>query len=852
PRAELNFTLKYNLPNSSSFGWLNYIELNYQRNLDWTGPQMKFCDPNAIGPNKITEFIMKNVKPEIVVWDITRLDDIRQVEPFQQDTIMKFRMKTSNLRKFIAFDTTGFYSVKPEGPVANQDLHAMEPANLIIVTYPLFLEQANRLAGIHQQHDGLTTQVVLTDQIYNEFSCGQPDVSSIRDFVKMLYDKGTPGVSPQYLALFGDGSYDPKNRISNNNNYIPTFQSLVSLNAGSSFVTDDFFGVMGDNSGYQANGTMDIGVGRFPVTTMEDARIAIDKVERYCEENDSVLSDWRNRIILVADSKNQNLHIDDAEKIWNIVNSKYPFFNVNKIYLDCYPIISTPAGNRSPEVNKALDKSIDEGALILNYNGHGGEDGWADEKVLTIPDINSWTNKYTLPLFITASCEFSRFDNPERFTAGEMTFLKEDGGAIALFSTTRAAFATANIVLDTSIFRNLIPSGGGTTPALGELLRISKNKNGNNDLRKNFILLGDPALRLAIPKYNVVTQNISSDTARGMSTVKVTGQVNDLSGSKMTSFDGDLLVKVFDKPVINYTMGQIEGCWPQAFLLQNKLLYNGISTVKDGEFSFSFVVPRGISLNYGKGKISYYTRNKETDATGLDSRIVFGGEDPSINPVDAGPVINMYMDDPGFISLGKTGKNPVLYAELSDTNGINYYYLGIGHEIIAIMDGDDSHAVVLNDYYEPNPDCYGTGHLKYPFSDLSAGFHTLMLKAWDLYDNSSQKEISFFVSDPSNISINPVYAYPNPFRDNTTFFMNPVQGSGNLDISIQIYNFNGKLVRTLGTHLNNLYKNSLAITWDGTDESSSKLSGGLYLYRFIVRTEDGSYSETSQKLIMLR
>ena len=858
PDTAFNLQLTYPIQAAGSIAWLNFIELNYQRNLSWVPPQMPFCDVNSIGPKKITEFILTRAAPSVVVWNITDPANIREIiTNFRGDTI-KFKVTTDSLRLFHAFDRSAFYRVHYSGRIDNQNLHAIDPAQLVIVTNPVFKNQADRLASFHRMHNDLSVLVVTTTQIYNEFSSGAKELTAIRDFMKMLYDKGNPGNRPEYLLLFGDGSYDPKNRIRDNMDMIPTFESTESLNFGSSFVTDDYFGIMSDNKGLESNGRIDIGIGRFPVSTVDQAKTVVDKIINYSSYNDTVFSNWRNNITFIADSPNHNLHMHQATDLADIVYEKYPVLNVNKIFFDAYQLVNTPSGGRIPGANQAITDAIMKGTILLNYTGHGGETGWSAEKTLTLADIRSWNNWNKLPIFVTATCEFSRFDNPQRFTAGEELFIKPDGGAIALFSTTRLAFSTTNFQLDTSFISNLMSLNGGPNPRLGDLIRISKNNNGNNAGIRNFVLLGDPAQKIAFPAHKIVTTTINSvptsehDTIRGMSLVTVKGQVQDNQGNKMPSYNGTLFAKVFDKPYIYKTLGNFyPDNYPENFPVQDVLLYNGKASVTSGEFQFTFILPKDISLKYGKGKFSYYALDDSTDAGGYDSHVVFGGENNGSISDQKGPDISLYMDDKNFISGGKTSSSPVLLAYLHDTSGINYLGLGLGHEIIEILDKNTASSMVLNDYYEPDLDSYQSGIVFYPMSNLQTGLHTLSVRAWDMLDNSFESQISFFVFDQPGIVIQNVYNFPNPFREKTTFAFSPVQKDGDMDVQILVFSFTGRLMKTIRKSLPQSTEIPVFIVWDGTSDNGKKLSSGIYFYRLLITGQNGTTMQTTQKLVLL-
>jgi len=611
-----NTTIKlvYDMPTTSSLGWVNYLELIVQRYLQWAGPQLSFRDPYNIGTDKKTKFMLGNSPAEIMVWDVTTPGDIASIEGSWVDSTAtyEFTLPTPSLKEFIAFDGSQYHSVIPVGPVANQDLHGTEPATLIVIVHPMFRAMAEILAEFHTNESGISVTVAETDEIFNEFASGQPDITAIRDFVRMLYMRAGEGDKPKYVLLFGDGSYDYKDRIPNNTNFVPTFQSQESFKFISTYVTDDYFGIMGETAGQGATGSLDLGMGRFPVSDLDQAEAILDKIVNYASKNDTIQSSWRNEMTFIADDEDTNLHLHQAEELCDIVDTQYPVYNINKIYLDAYQLVNTPSGARYPDVNKAINKAVADGNLIINYTGHGGEDGWSGEKVLTIPDIESWTNADKLPVFVTATCEFSRFDNPERFSAGEMVIVKPAAGAIAIYTTTRLALATSNFKLDTSFFRNLMNRDeNGDYLKMGDLLRISKNNNNNNNNIRNFVLLGDPAQSIAFPEYEVVTTGINGnpvgatpDTLLGLSVVTVAGEIRDQDGEKVTGFSGRLQAKVFDKPVTYRTLANQSKSYQEYFQIRNEVLSDGEATIENGGFSFSFVVPEEVSPSLGPGKIS--------------------------------------------------------------------------------------------------------------------------------------------------------------------------------------------------------------------------------------------------------
>ncbi len=451
---DIQVDLEYLPYDISSKAWLNYITINAISHLNMLPGQLMYRDLSAVGDGKISEFHLANAGNSVQVWEITNNIEPREVGVSYANNEVVYTLPTDSIREFIAFDGTSYYSPEFEGLVENQNLHGYSPADLVIVTYPDFYEGADRLKVLHETRDGMSVLLVTLDQVYNEFSSGGQDPTAIRDFLKMLYDK-SDGAFPRFLLLMGDGSYDPKERVEDNTNFIPAFQTKESWNTAGSIMTDDYYGFLDDGEGNDASGILDVGIGRLPVQTAEEANDLVDKIESYLVRSKPQYGSWRNQVCIVADDEDGNLHLNQADSLSNIVDYHYKNYNVNKIYLDAYQQLSTPRGKRYPDVNFAINDHIDKGTLIMNYVGHGGEAGWAGERILEIPDINSWTNADKLPVFVTATCEFSRFDDPGKRSGGELVLMNKNGGGIALFSTVRLAYSQANFSLNIRFYQHV-------------------------------------------------------------------------------------------------------------------------------------------------------------------------------------------------------------------------------------------------------------------------------------------------------------------------------------------------------------------------------------------------------------
>ncbi|TRZ73054.1 MAG: T9SS C-terminal target domain-containing protein, partial [Bacteroidetes bacterium] len=849
----IDIRLDYIRPTSDGTGYLRSLEMNVMRNLKLSTGQMAFRSVTGSSPGLVSEFRLTAGSQPVAVWDVSDPAAVKSIGTTQNNNLVVFRLHTDSIREFTAFDGTSFYSVQTFTKIDNQDLHGTGTPDLVIVTHPSFINQATTLAGFHQQHDNMNVLVTTTDKIYNEFSSGAQDITAIRDFIKMIYDRSGK-TSPRYLLMFGDASYDYKDRLQNNSNFVPAFESSESLNPVSSIVTDDYFGLMDDNEGQGSAGMLDIGIGRFPVLTVDQADVAVKKVMHYSSSSDSVKNDWRNVICFVADNGDGSLHMTQADDV-HIYDSAY---NVDKIYLDAYDRISTPGGLRYPEVNEAITRRVEKGALMINYVGHGGILGWAHERVLEIPQIKSWHNYDNMPVFLTATCEFAYIDDPAFSSAGEEVFLNPHGGGIALLTTTRPTYADGNAALTTGVYNNAFIKTNGKYPALGDVIMDSKNFAGSDANARKFLLLGDPALQMAYPQLHVFTTSITtkaqssgSDTLKALSTVTISGEIRDDNGNKVTDFNGTVFPTVFDK-ISEIITTPNEGESPFHFLLRKNVIYKGKLAVTHGEFSFTFIVPKDIAYNFGTGKISYYARNESTDANGYDQNFIVGGYNNEAGQDNEGPAIRLFMNDTTFVSGGITNQNPNLLAYLTDSSGINTVGNGIGHDLTATVDDDTKSLRILNDYYVADLNTYKQGIITYPFYGLSDGYHTLTLKVWDVYNNSSDASIEFLVVSSAQLAVQHLFNYPNPFFDRTTFSFEYNQPNTELNVQIDIYSLTGQKVKTLRQPLYSNGFRANTIEWDGAGDNGARIGSGTYVYNVRVSMPDGSSIHKSSKLVVIR
>ncbi len=848
--------------------WLDYIDINVRKHLVYEGHQMQFRDLQSTSEGLITKFHLQNTGDNVTVWDITDKHNIKRVTTTIEGSGMNYTTYTDSLREFIAFDQSGFLSPEiANASLENQDLTSFENIDMIIISPSDFISEAERLANFHRENDQLRIEVVTPQHIYNEFSSGACDPGAIRNFMKTLYDKATPENIPKYLLLFGDGSFDNRSTHENNPNFIPTYQSDNSLIYTQSYVTDDFYGLLDDTEG-GATGLVDIGIGRIPVNSEEEATIVVDKILNYYDQKS--FGEWRNRLCFVGDDEDNNIHMRDANTLCEYIDTAYPSFNIHKIFLDSYVQVSSPSGESYPEVNKAINEDIQNGTLIINYTGHGSERGLAHENILGINDINSWTNKNKLPLFITATCEFSRFDDIERdiygeitrrTSAGELVLLNPEGGGIALLTTTRLVYSSPNFILNRNFYKHVFESDtNGNRLRLGDILRMTKNESGSGINKRNFTLLGDPALVLSYPEYFIVTDSINgtyasdfTDTLKALGQYTISGHITDRSGNILNDLNGIIMPQVYDKESTIKTLSN-DGTPVMEFQVRDKIIYKGKNTIENGKFNFTFPVPKDISFKTGEGKIGYYfqTESGETDAQGYYQDFLIGGVSNSAETDNTGPEIQLFMNDNLFVSGGITDPDPVIFALVSDKSGINTLGTGIGHDIVGILDGNYNSPIILNNYYESDLDSYQSGSIRYPLSKLPEGNHSISLKVWDINNNSSVVSIEFRVISSNKPSLQNLINYPNPFRHETNFILEHNLADNELDVDIRIFSLTGEIIKTINERYYSAGYRLGPIEWDGKDDRGNNLGAGLYIYRISVTSQDGSTSYISGKMIKVK
>ena len=865
PFYEMKF---YNNGEQGAKGWIDYVRFKGRAVTNFSGKTLKFSDSRSVRTGRITEFTVKSTLSSFSIWDVS--------DPFNSENItytktgdnIKFKAPTDSLRTFIAFTADkALIPVIGTRQVPAQNLHGSEAADMVIVVPTVFRSYAEKLSVIHLNNGGLISVIVSPEAIYNEFSGGIPDIAAIRNFLRMKYIRQAGSSHPlRYLLLFGDGSIENKLLPPRNPNFIPTYQSQNSTVIVSSFTSDDFYGLLDDGEG-EADGTEDIGIGRFPVSDTTQAGIMVSKVAGYFSESST--GDWRNIICISADDEDGNTHMLDAEGLSSLLQTDWPEFNVDKLYLDAFRQVTSVNGQSYPDVTKAINDRINSGCLIFNYLGHGNEIALAHERVVKTENINSWKNSSKLPLFITATCEFSRFDDVEvnpvtrefagKNSAGEMVLLNPDGGGIALMTTTRVVYSAPNYTLNRNIYKYAFTRDkDGNALGLGDIIRLAKLNSGSGQNKRNFLLLGDPAVRLSYPWHGkVVTDSINNvpvtqptDSLKALSLITVSGHVENNTGNTLNNFNGIVFPLVYDKVSKVKTLANDGGSILE-FNLRNNILFSGKTMATDGKFVFTFIVPKDIDYSFGNGTISYYASEGNSDMSGTFSKIIVGGFTNSGITDILGPGIKLYLNDTLFRNGGISDENPVLLALIEDSGGINTTGSGIGHDLTAFIDDEENKSFVLNSYFENDFDNYKKGRIVYPLGVMNSGSHSLTLKAWDNFNNSSVSSLTFVVRSEDGFILNNLINYPNPFTDQTSITAEHNRPDNNLTVRINIYSMSGKIIRIIETTVIAEGYKLPPIIWDGNTVDGKRVGRGIYPYSVTVTSEAGEIARVSGRMVIL-
>ena len=876
--------------NSGALAWLDWVEAVVDR-APVAGPRRTVTFPTPGGQAGRFEWSLTGFGAAPEVWDVTEPGAIRRLGVSPAGSAFRVQAEAASAeapRELVAFDPAGPAVRTPRAgtPVVPQNLHGLADfPDYVVVAHPSFLPQARALADYRRQRDGLRPVVVTTDQVYNEFAGGAPDMRAVRDYLKFLYDRAaTDAERPRYLLLFGDGHFDYRGITTDVTNYVLPYESENMFSRTFSYTSDDYFGLLDDDEGEWAVNSnterLDLGIGRIPARTPADAAALLAKIQRY--ESPETLGDWRGRFTFVGDDQYPNawdrdLHTFNADETAQRGQERDPSVTLRKVYGPAYPSVTTARGRRRPQVAEAVRASIEEGTLIWNYSGHGGPEGLGDEDYMTPEIARSLDNPDRLPVFVTATCSFGKFDIADEQSLAETVLLRPDGGGVAMLTTVRLVYTSSsptggdnfglNVQLTYEMLEREDGSLNGRPRRLGDILRTTKNtRQGLSFNNRKFNLLGDPAMRIGLPERQVSVA--STPTLQAYEEATITGQVLGADGDPDPTFSGEVDVTVFDA-ARQILLEEGACCYTDRddqdgrgdYTDRTDRIYSGRASVVGGAFSTTFRVPQDVSYSGESARVVAYARSAGgTDGVGQTQDVTVSTA-AGARPNDSeGPDIRLFINDSTFVDGGTTGPGGVVVARLRDASGINTVGAGVGHELLLTIDGDASRAIDVGRFYQGDLDTYRSGEVRVPLPDLEPGAHTLRLTAWDALNNVSTAELSFVVID-EGLLVENLYPYPNPTAGPTRFTFDHNQPPGTpARAQLRIYTLAGRPVRTIdGTEAlpnETLEARTVQIPWDGLDDDLDRLASGIYLFRLRLEVSDpagGSrVAERVERLAIIR
>ena len=852
---------------------LNYFRLQMKRQLKVYDNYTFFRSLSARG--NASRFVIQGADASTLVFDVTDGVNPQQMETSLNGTELSFSIPASaSLREFVVVKPSQIKAPVTVGEVANQNLHALPQQDMIIIAQPNFTTQAERLAEAHRTKDNLTVRVVTPESIYNEFSSGTPDATAYRRFMKMFYDRQTSEAdAPKYLLLFGDGSFDNRKLTSawksvDMSNMLLTYQTEESLNQYS-YVVDDYFGFLDDaNNGEEIyEQKVDIGIGRFPVRTVAQATNAVDKVISYIENKNT--GAWKNNLCFMADDGNNADrftigHMEEADSLADHLNRDHPELMIHKLYYDAYKKDKT-AGSY-PDVRANLQKLLKDGLLLFNYTGHGGTTALSDEKVVTQTDIAQYTYP-CLPVWVTATCDFTRFDNVET-SAGEDVFLNAKSGGIALFTTVRVAYRPYNAYIDSHLLHNLFSRVNGRKRSLGDAMKamkrslVASGSYNTNRVKMGFCLIGDPAVKLAYPEYGMKVTAINGQPVgetpvsfKALEKITVEGEVLDVSGQLATDFTGIVNPTVKDSKMTVTCLKNNNQDDSPAFTFTDypNTIFIGNDSVRNGKFSFTFTVPKDISYSNLQGKMNLYAVDTESgnEAQGNFDNFIVGGTSDTAETDTIGPEIRaLYLNDTTFVDGGQVNTTPYFVAELWDKSGVNITGSSVGHDMMLVIDESTVLSYNLNSYYELLPGEEGTGIVKFPIPALEPGKHTAEFWVWDILNNSTVRTFTFEVVEGLKPFLFDVIATPGIAREQVTFHLMHNRPESRMRVGIMVYDLAGRqLWKHEESGTSGLFEN-YTVSWDLTS-GGARMRPGVYIYRAAISTDNSKDATKARKFIIL-
>ena len=844
---------------TSALGWLDYIELATPCALQMTGDWMTVRTNTNAGSATPLKYHLTQAGSAVQIWDVTDLAAIKRMPTTQSGNEIQWTGSNQDgVHTYVAVKTggTSYVKAKVVGEISNQNLHKLKNIDYVIICPEGYEAEARRLAQAHEQKQSITWAVVTDQQVYNEFSSGTPDASAYRWLMKMLYDRANngDGQKPRWLLLIGHGSFDNRGLLPNSgSNLLLTYQADESMNEVRSYASDDYFGWLDDNEGTDSGAytaKLDIGVGRLPVGSVEEAAVTVDKLIAYMDNTQH--GKWKNQLLYLADDGDKGQHTQTAEESAEITRKNNLDFVVHKVYLDAYPQEVNASGESYPLAKNRVQNLLKSGVLFFDYSGHGGYNGVTSELVLSMHDIEKMNNvKQGFWAFLT--CNFGQFDSGNR-CAAEVAMLNPNGGAMGVLAATRTVYAADNTNLNRAFAKELFKHSNvfHYEATLGEALKDAKNTLGVSDKGNKlaYVLIGDPAIRLNYPTDYQVETTTQMDTLHALAIQQVEGQIVDEDHAVVNDFNGDIEITIYDKMQVITTRDnddQTEDAVKVDYNDYPNTIFTGSAKVKEGKFQYTFMVPKDIRYNYGKGRIVYYAHDDtyNEDAVGHFEDFIVGGTGSVVAVDTVGPEMNIYLNSPAFADGGTTYPTPRFFAELYDPNGINTAGAGIGHDLLLIVDDDPKQTYAINEYFTSENGSYQKGLVSYLMDAMTDGPHSLSFRAWDLMNNSTTKSLNFVVESGIDPSIYSVMSYPNPVQQSGVMNITVLydQPDELLTTEVYVYNLNGQIIWSkIQNNPENIQLNL----------GELNMMPGVYLYSVKIKSATSKYSTCSGKIIVTK
>ena len=838
-----------------TFWFIESITLEGKKSLTLSDSSLFFRNKESAQNNTRTYTISKNNNIPYTIWEITEFTNPKNQQYTLENNTIVFSYKTDTVREFVAFHNEAVLYPPFIKSIATQNIKMGESPEFLIITHPLFKKEADRLADFRRQNDNMTVKVVTVEEIYNQFSSGMQDVTALRDYIYYLYHKEK---KLKYVLLFGGATYDYKQKDPQayNKNFVPLYESRNFTNNIYSYSSEDYYGFLEPEEGEwiednYGDHTLEIGIGRIPVINPSEAKTVVDKIIAYTS-NVSNTGDWKNKMVLIADDGDANIFLDGAERMFDILDEKNPEIQIQKVYLDAFKQIKI---DKDTEKSKQAEDRIAEigtnGALIINYIGHGSPNQITDEDIANKQTFAQWNSGYKLPVIITATCDFGVYDQPKVISAAEELLKKPNGGAIALFTTTRPVYSNTNEKFNEQFVKYLFKKENNKYLRLGDIMKYTKNGSLSGPINRNFTLLGDPSMQLNLPKYSVQLNSIKNqtnqtnrtvDTFAVLNTVTFEGTIINENNQIQNNYNGELFINIYDQKNTLTTLG--DQSQPTTYKVWESLLFRGSSTIKKGSFTFSFVIPKNISYKTKSSRVNLFAKpdSGNQEAIGATSQFFTGGSLQKSPTDNTPPLVQIFINDSSFVSRQTVNPTPLFIIKFFDENGISLSKNSIGQAITATLQNE---TFDINEYYYADRDTYKKGTALYPIiSPLKNGEYTFSVTAWDTHNNKGTATITFRVDDTHQIKIQQFVCFPNPASNKVNFKFLHDRNNHFLSITLSFIDMNGKTnaSQTYNTSGNSGFISDIVFE---RYKTTKPLFQGVYIYEvLVVDTED----ETSAKI----